>query len=474
MADRICMDTQLLEQLSSQITAISNALSSVQTSVNSASAEVRRVAASQNGIIQKMNSLQKNTRLTVAHAQSLSAAVRRASILWSDTERELAGTRMQPSEAAPGNPGGGGAAAGGNRLAEDAIITSLKYPKDKSRWTKDMWDAYNKAVSEAEVYSTTDGRVAVVSGDKIIIAGGSGVVIFSDSVSVSSHETSVTVYGKDGSYTKVDGSLGFETAGWDGKLLAKDKDGKYKPVEIKRHELFKYEDGDVEAKRIGKIFEVGISGSVEHSALHGETSYKNGIVSGEASYDVSKAEAHASLKGGLYATSVDANGNVTYHLEPGIAAEIGASYTLFETNASGQIGGDNLNVHGSTGVTMGQVSAQADASLGIVDGKFTAHAGAKAEAIAIEAEGKVGVNVAGIEGNVTGKVNIGIGAHADVGYHDGKIKCDIGASVGVGASVSVELDVSGFVDNVGKAVDGAKKTVGALQKAGKSLLNRLF
>ena len=472
MADRICMDTQLLEQLSSQITAISNALSSVQTSVNSASAEVRRVAASQNGIIQKMNSLQKNTRLTVAHAQSLSAAVRRASILWSDTERELAGTRMQPSEAAPQNTGG--SAAGGSQLAEDAIITSLKYPKDRSSWSKDMWDTYNKTVKEATVYSTTDGRIAVVTGDKILIAGGAGVLVFSDSVSKGTHQTTATIYGKDGSYSKVDVSTGLQTAGWDGKLLAKGDDGKYKAVEIKPHDLYKDEQGEVKAKRIGKILEVGASASVEHSALHGETSYKDGIVSGEASYSVSKAEAHASIKGGLYASSVDANGNVTYHLEPGIAAEIGASYTLFEANASGQIGGDNLNVHGEVGVNAGRVSGQADASLGIVDGKFTAHAGAKAEAIAIEAEGKVGVNVAGIEGNVTGKVNVGIGAHADVGYHDGKISCDIGASVGIGASVSVELDVSGFVENVGKVADGAKKAVGTLQKAGKSLLKHLF
>lgn len=57
-------------------------------------------------------------------------------------------------------------------------------------------------------------------------------------------------------------------------------------------------------------------------------------------------------------------------------------------------------------------------------------------------------NVLGGEVGVKGSVNVGIGAHADVGYRGGVVKVDIGASLGVGASVALEVDVGGMVDTI--------------------------
>ena len=54
----------------------------------------------------------------------------------------------------------------------------------------------------------------------------------------------------------------------------------------------------------------------------------------------------------------------------------------------------------------------------------------------------------GTDVGVTGSLKVGVGAHAEVGYTDGKLKVDIGAAVGVGFDLGFEVDVSGTVDAV--------------------------
>ena len=81
--------------------------------------------------------------------------------------------------------------------------------------------------------------------------------------------------------------------------------------------------------------------------------------------------------------------------------------------------------------------------------------GVNAEAVLVEAEGSVGVNVLGGEVGVSGSVKVGVGAHADVGYKDGVFKCDIGASLGVGFDVGFEVDVGGMVNTVADKASSA-------------------
>lgn len=123
-----------------------------------------------------------------------------------------------------------------------------------------------------------------------------------------------------------------------------------------------------------------------------------------------------------------------------------------EANAVGIIGSDDARFSLFKKVTVGKAEAKADATAQIFgsDGKLDAQLGAsaKAEAIAAEVEGSAGINVLGGEVGVKGSVNVGIGAHADVGYRDGVVKVDIGASLGVGASVALEVDVGGMVDTI--------------------------
>ncbi|MEE8815580.1 MAG: hypothetical protein SOH60_03805 [Lachnospiraceae bacterium] len=167
-----------------------------------------------------------------------------------------------------------------------------------------------------------------------------------------------------------------------------------------------------------------------------EGSALNGLATGSASMDVSKWEAHAGAKVTTSCASLTA----------------GASYTLFNAQAQGQLGNDMFNVHGNAGVDVGKASAEANLGIGYRDenGKFDPHlnAGVSAEAVAAEVHGTAGGTVAGTKVEVTGKAGFGIGVHGNVGYNDGKLTVDVGAYVGPGGSVSFTVDASGTINAV--------------------------
>lgn len=115
----------------------------------------------------------------------------------------------------------------------------------------------------------------------------------------------------------------------------------------------------------------------------------------------------------------------------------------------------------SSKVTATAGKAEAKANIGAQifgqDGKLDVQLGGKASAELIggELKGTATANILGGGVGVTGGVNYGIGAHADVGYRDGVFKCDIGASLGVGVSLGFEVDVGGMVDTVADAASAA-------------------
>ncbi len=199
------------------------------------------------------------------------------------------------------------------------------------------------------------------------------------------------------------------------------------------------------------IAEIDATASVSASIYEGKFDVGE---NGEINVVVGNAEAHAGISAGLYV--IGANGEKQFM--PGVNAEVGASVTAFEADWEQQwLGDENLGLNTEVGVTAGKVGGKGElnAQLFSDDGKLDVqlNAEAKLEAIAVEAEGSVGVNVLGGEVEASAGINVGIGAHAEVGYKDGKFKFDVGASLGVGVSVDVEIDVGGMVDTV---VDGAQ------------------
>ncbi len=185
---------------------------------------------------------------------------------------------------------------------------------------------------------------------------------------------------------------------------------------------------------------------VEGALYEAELSCENGSLG----VSVSAYEAYASAEGGLF--TKDDDGNLV--LNPHIDAKMGASYTILSAVGEYAVGNDMLGAGVSGNVTVGQVSGQAELSAGILDenGSFNPHAklDASAEAILVDARAQAGATVLGTKAEVEGSVNIGVGAHASVEVGDGKIVCDIGASLGIGASVKFSIDYGGTVDAVKK------------------------
>ena len=167
-----------------------------------------------------------------------------------------------------------------------------------------------------------------------------------------------------------------------------------------------------------------------------------------ASIDIGKAEAHGSISGGLY--GYDKDGKKVF--APGVAAEIAASVCVLTAQANGKLGNDMFGVKGHGEINVGKASVEGSAKAAFFgkNGELNPQVkvSGSAEALVAEAKGSASLTVAGVEGTVNGSVNFGVGAHADIGIVDGKIKCDIGASLGIGASVGFEIDTKPLVNAV--------------------------
>ena len=182
------------------------------------------------------------------------------------------------------------------------------------------------------------------------------------------------------------------------------------------------------------------SASASVSAWKAEEKWKYG----SAKVEVGSAEAHA--KGKMQFNFVK-NSNIPIPIPaPFINAEAGASVCALSASAKGEIGNALIGANGKVSAEIGSAEASASFKAQIFgkDGEFDPQvsAKAKAEAIAAEAKGSASGHILGVEGTVTGSVNLGVGAHAEVSLKEGVVKAEVGASLIAGASVGVEVDVS--------------------------------
>ena len=239
-------------------------------------------------------------------------------------------------------------------------------------------------------------------------------------------------------------------------------------------------DDELERSKMGTdvkatLFTASTSGALWSSGEAAIEGKIGGVVPGSASAKASfgEAEAHADGYMGLFQAD-PTTGELQF--KPGIGVSAGASVTAFSAEEQAMLGGDMLGAYVKSTQTVGKVGAEVEANVGLYDkdGKFnpTAYAGFGAQAIAGEITGAVGAKVLGADVSASGSLNYGVGAHANVGYKDGKLSLDVGATLGVGASVKLEVDIGGTIDAVkdlgqaawDKAGDAFDSVKGGLKK----------
>ncbi|MDE7261699.1 MAG: hypothetical protein K2N78_06525 [Oscillospiraceae bacterium] len=163
---------------------------------------------------------------------------------------------------------------------------------------------------------------------------------------------------------------------------------------------------------------------------------------------VGHSEAYLKGKVGLYGYREDGS----EYLSPAISAEVGASTCLFVGTMAGTLGSDMLGLYGDAKVEAGKLEASAGVDVSIWDssGKLNpqAYAHVGGEALLGSIEGSAGATVLGGKFGVSGKLEVGLDAHLEVGIQDGVVKFDAGLAIGAGGSLSFEVDVGGMVDAV--------------------------
>lgn len=219
------------------------------------------------------------------------------------------------------------------------------------------------------------------------------------------------------------------------------------PEQTKKDGYQKNKDEKFYKKR-GTILEAKGEVKAKGSVLEGKLAGDNGVAEGSIEGKLLTAEAHANAAAGLYVYEKDKDGNTKRIFSPGVTAEVGASVAAFEVKGEGRVGiGEDkkgLGLYGDVDVK----AASAEAKGKIAINKNEVFAGASAEADLVKATATGGVSVLGADVGVTGSVKVGVGAHANIGYTDKKLKVDVGAAIGVGVDVGFEIDVGGTVDAV--------------------------
>lgn len=192
----------------------------------------------------------------------------------------------------------------------------------------------------------------------------------------------------------------------------------------------------------------------------------NGWASGSAEGKVLNVKAEGSAEAGLYTIEVDENGKKRKVFSPQVKAEVKASVSLFEGSAKGEIGNEYIGADGKLDVTL--LSAEAKAKLKVSKDEAILTLGS--EANIFKAGGTAGLSILGEKDvvKVGGSIKVGVGAQANFNLKNGKVKCDIGATLGVGVEVSFEVDIKGTVNATCKAAKSAWGGIKSGYKAAKN------
>ncbi len=98
MEDKIIIDIDCMERMSTTIRQIESALGRLYGNLNGAVLEVHRVASGQSHVIRTLGNVQRNLSVTENDANRFSETLRKAAQLWRETEREIAKKRIDESQ----------------------------------------------------------------------------------------------------------------------------------------------------------------------------------------------------------------------------------------------------------------------------------------------------------------------------------------------------------------------------------------
>ncbi|MBR0464583.1 MAG: hypothetical protein IJJ23_09450 [Clostridia bacterium] len=418
-------------------------------------------------------------RVTDSSAKDFAGKVRQAGDILTDAARKvdsmidnlLQGSGAPDGEGGAGGQGGGGQGGGGQgggngadgnsdqprndrdrRELEGKVISHLKLPQDRSRWSKENWDAFNQAMVYAGIVYGADGSKSYVVYD------------FEDDWK--DHKIGRTEYGEDGSMHKTEVEGKWEA----GKFVFKPdalkaqqekRDSKHNGYYDENGKKFpeKKEDSYANSKREHTLLEYSVGGKEVKSRYHDSATIGDDSGKSTVSYDVLKSETTAELSAGLYVTKTGPDGKPIRAFEPGVSAEIGWSGSVISSKIDNEVDVGFGKWTSDVEATLGEAEAGAKVEAGIINGKPVLRTKASAEVNVAKISASTGIETDVVDAKVTATAKVGFGAHVDVGYHDGVFKFDAGAAFGVGGDVSFEVNVGKTVGYVADKIGDAGKVV---------------
>lgn len=428
MKDRIRIDTEDYRRIGSNLQTLSDELSDCAASLShvmltndaggklqiNLSGALRTVSGSMpdgqiRNVVPQMRTLINRLSL---YSDRLARSANQAADNFERTEHRLAAMQLAQSQEAVFSEGGG------NSNAAPGSFDWAYHLPNFFQWAKGQLQQLTEY--DSSVIFDAAGLIAVAIGNTVAVSDG---------------KTSASGYMTDSR----EWSLGFEFD---------NEDKADRPRELFRK---KSKDDNPLKDRVA-LFDLSAERTTSKSMFHVDAALGDESANAGTSVDFFKTTKNAKIYGGLGA--VKENGK--YQLAPGYGAEIGGSFSIFEDSVSTSYELiDNVSVDTNMTVTAGKVDGKAEAVVSFENGNVDVYAGLGGEALLGELGGDMSLNVGGVKGTIGATVNYGIGAKAEVGFHDGKLVYDVGATLGIGASVHGEIDVGGLVENVAEGLETA-------------------
>ena len=393
MANKIYMDTELLEQLSIQLSQLRNSLSSVQQRLRGSVAELRSVVSDQTGMINKVATIQKNAGKAADYTGRLAKAVRDAAAKWEEAEKKVAGQHLPESEIAPQGNGAGatiepGSVSGGLGWFNYHFTPWDEFWKNPLKYFNPGWNLMN-VIGQSVV---TDG------------IGGTIYKFFTGKIS---EEHSLA---------------GFE-AGY-GDFFVK---GDFLGGNVKTKGKASW---DIDKGEFGAT--TGITAESYLAQLEAGYRGKYGELTSKATVG------GTSVKGEIGAT-LFSDGK----FDPQLYAKLKGEAYVYRSEVSGKLGTEDLNLYAKKETTA--LGAEGEVKAGFIsDDDGNKKLAAKASGEAYLAKGKIsgGIDIFGIKIGATGEVMLGVNgtAGAEVGTDSAQGEIGLGP-----VKVKVNIDWSGFV-----------------------------